>query len=83
VAGKRVFLELRDICILDAREIIVRFVVLAHMIDAEAEIFAFLHPADRRTMRAGQFAAFPLALWLLGLAGAICVRPDADAVEKF
>src|SRR5690606_33062906 len=59
--GQRFLLETGDLRIGDAGKIIEALVVLAHMVEAEFEIFALAHAPDRRAVGAGFVAAVPLA----------------------
>jgi hypothetical protein len=83
VADRRVLLEGLDGIVAHAGEVVVRGVVLAHVVDAEAPVLALLAPPLRRAKRARAAAAIPLAFGLLRpLAGLLGGRLDADAVEQ-
>ena len=61
MAGHRLLLEARDLAVCEPGEVVESLVVFAHVIEAEAEILAFAHAADRSAMGAGLLAAVPLA----------------------
>ena len=64
MSSQGVFLEIRDLAVAHAVEIIVRMVVFAHMVDAEVEIFPVVAAALGSPVRCRLAAAFPLAGWV-------------------
>src|SRR6186997_3536388 len=65
------------------REIVVRLVVGAHMVEAVAVVLALLAAAFGRRVKAGLGAALPLANRTSVAQQAVLVGLDAQAVEKF
>src|SRR5690606_30583757 len=78
---QRLLLEARDILVGHTGEVIEFLVVFAHMIEAEAEIFALAHAADGRLVRARLRAAVPLAARRMRLQLRLRVGADPDLLE--
>ena len=83
MADRVVLLVLDDVLVGQAGEIIVALVVLAHMVEAEAVILAFLPPALGRRVESRLGAARPIASRAGIAQQAVRVRLDAQAVEEF
>jgi hypothetical protein len=83
MASDRVLLELGDISIGKAGEIVEILIIFPHVIDAEVEIFPFAHASDRRAMRARLVTTVPLTAGSTGLGLLRLLRANADTVEKF
>jgi hypothetical protein len=88
IADKRVLLELRDLVIAEAREVIVVLVVFAHVVDAEMQVLAFAVASGRRLVGARLLATGPLAglrggFFLALLLGLLSAGIDPDGIEIF
>jgi len=79
----RLFLEARDLAVGQAGKVVEALVVFPDVVEAEPEILAFLHPADRRAMRAGFLAAVPLAGGGARFQLRVLVRADPNLLEIF
>src|SRR4051812_21640193 len=83
VAGERVLLILGDVVGAHPGEEIVRMVVFAHVVEAEAPVLVLAIAPLRRTMGRGPTAARPLAGRMRGAQPPVEVRLDPDAVEEW
>src|SRR5690348_1761733 len=82
VAGDRVLLIARDRVVAHAGEVVIRMIVLAHVIEAEAPVLALLGAPLRGAMGRSMDAARPVAARQFRARPAILVRLDANAIEQ-
>ncbi len=77
MTDRRIALEGLDRGVVHAAEVVVGFVVLADVVEAEPEILALLRPALRRLVRAGLGAARHVAAAPDRLRAAAAVLPES------
>src|SRR5262249_5562966 len=82
MAGDRFLLIARDRILAHSGEEIVGLVVFAHMMEAEAPVFALAQPALGGAVRRALVAPRPVAARTVGAHAPILAGPDPDAVEQ-
>src|SRR5262249_22138614 len=82
MAGDRFLLIARDRILAHSGEEIVGLVVFAHMMEAEAPVFALAQPALGGAVRRALVAPWPVAARTVGAHAPILAGPDPDAVEQ-
>ena len=86
MSRQSILLEVRDLPIAHAVEVVIRVIVLAHMVDAEVEIFPVVAAALGSAMRCRLATPLPLAGWVPRFGRRIFGRTfgrGADGIEVF